>query len=77
MLLSGGHEGEIYCAKFHPEGNILASAGFDRTISRSIYIHFLPYDIFFYKNIYQKVSGMSMESVRIITPFAQYIREPF
>nr|ACO14933.1 WD repeat-containing protein 57 [Caligus clemensi] len=31
MLLSG-HEGEIYSAKFHPEGNVLASAGFDRQI---------------------------------------------
>lgn len=31
MLLSG-HGGEIYCAKFHPEGEILASAGFDRQI---------------------------------------------
>eukprot|EP00096_Caligus_rogercresseyi_P008873 TRINITY_DN2888_c0_g1_i1.p1 TRINITY_DN2888_c0_g1~~TRINITY_DN2888_c0_g1_i1.p1 ORF type:complete len:353 (+),score=90.06 TRINITY_DN2888_c0_g1_i1:45-1103(+) len=31
MLLSG-HEGEIYSAKFHPEGNILASSGFDRQI---------------------------------------------
>lgn len=31
MLLSG-HQGEIYTAKFHPEGNLLASAGFDRQI---------------------------------------------
>ena len=31
MLLSG-HSGEIYSAKFHPEGNVLASAGFDRQI---------------------------------------------
>merc|ERR1712029_786045 len=31
MLLSG-HQGEIYTAKFHPEGNVLASAGFDRQI---------------------------------------------
>jgi Prp8 binding protein len=27
-----GCEGEIYAAKFHPDGNILASAGFDRQI---------------------------------------------
>ena len=33
MLLSG-HSGEIYTAKFHPEGNILASAGFDRQICK-------------------------------------------
>ena len=31
MLLSG-HSGEIYASKFHPEGNILASGGFDRQI---------------------------------------------
>lgn len=31
MLLSG-HEGEVYCCKFHPNGNTLASAGFDRLI---------------------------------------------
>jgi Prp8 binding protein len=31
MLLSG-HQGEIYTAKFHPEGNVLVSAGFDRQI---------------------------------------------
>ena len=33
MLLSG-HSGEIYAAKFHPEGNVLASAGFDRQICK-------------------------------------------
>ena len=33
MLLSG-HSGEIYTAKFHPEGNVLASAGFDRQICK-------------------------------------------
>ena len=33
MLLSG-HSGEIYTAKFHPEGNILASGGFDRQICK-------------------------------------------
>eukprot|EP00095_Tigriopus_kingsejongensis_P001785 maker-scaffold225_size250570-snap-gene-1.16 protein:Tk01785 transcript:maker-scaffold225_size250570-snap-gene-1.16-mRNA-1 annotation:"wd repeat-containing protein 57" len=32
MLLSGSHQGEIFTAKFHPDGQILASAGFDRTI---------------------------------------------
>ena len=31
MLLSG-HEGEIYTSKFHPDGDFLASAGFDRQI---------------------------------------------
>ena len=31
MLLMG-HEGDIFCTKFHPDGEILVSAGFDRTI---------------------------------------------
>jgi len=31
MLLTG-HQGEIYSAKFHPEGQLIASAGFDRQI---------------------------------------------
>lgn len=31
MLLSG-HEGDIYSAKFHPEGNVLASAGAERQV---------------------------------------------
>ena len=31
MLLSG-HAGEVYAAKFHPGGNLLASAGFERQI---------------------------------------------
>ncbi|XP_018603419.1 U5 small nuclear ribonucleoprotein 40 kDa protein [Scleropages formosus] len=31
MLLSG-HEGEVYCCKFHPSGSALASAGYDRLI---------------------------------------------
>lgn len=31
MLLSG-QQGEIFCAKFHPDGQFLASAGFDRQL---------------------------------------------
>ncbi|CAL1287097.1 unnamed protein product [Larinioides sclopetarius] len=31
MLLSG-HQGEIFCGNFHPEGNFLASSGFERDI---------------------------------------------
>jgi Prp8 binding protein len=27
-----GHEGEIFCCKFSPDGNFIASAGFDRKI---------------------------------------------
>ena len=34
MLLSG-HEGDIYCTKFAPSGQFLASAGFDRLICAS------------------------------------------
>ena len=34
IMLLAGHSGEIYAAKFHPEGNVLASAGFDRQICK-------------------------------------------
>jgi Prp8 binding protein len=41
MLLTG-HEGEIYAAKFHPEGEFLASSGFERNICKySIILNFL------------------------------------
>ncbi|VDO71355.1 unnamed protein product [Onchocerca flexuosa] len=33
MLLSG-HDGEIYTAKFSPDGSCLASAGFDMTVCK-------------------------------------------
>ncbi|RWS29232.1 U5 small nuclear ribonucleoprotein 40 kDa protein-like protein [Leptotrombidium deliense] len=32
IMLLTGHQGEVYCAKFHPNGNTLASAGHDRLI---------------------------------------------
>ncbi|KAL3279186.1 hypothetical protein HHI36_016699 [Cryptolaemus montrouzieri] len=32
IMLLEGHEGEIFTIKFHPEGQYLASAGFDRKI---------------------------------------------
>lgn len=32
-LQLSGHEGEIYCAKFSPCGDFLASAGFDKIIN--------------------------------------------
>ncbi|KAK9885235.1 hypothetical protein WA026_010738 [Henosepilachna vigintioctopunctata] len=32
ILLLEGHEGEIFTVKFHPEGQYLASSGFDRKI---------------------------------------------
>ncbi|XP_032900883.1 U5 small nuclear ribonucleoprotein 40 kDa protein [Amblyraja radiata] len=32
IMLLTGHEGEVYCCKFHPNGSTLASAGFDRLI---------------------------------------------
>lgn len=34
MLLSG-HGGEIFAAKFHPDGTAIASAGFDRQICKN------------------------------------------
>ena len=35
IMLLTGHQGEIYTAKFHPEGNVIASAGFERNICKS------------------------------------------
>merc|ERR1712045_991678 len=32
IMLLTGHQGETYTAKFHPEGNVIASAGFERNI---------------------------------------------
>lgn len=32
IMLLTGHGGEVYTGKFHPEGSLLASAGFDRQI---------------------------------------------
>ncbi|XP_018668441.2 U5 small nuclear ribonucleoprotein 40 kDa protein-like [Ciona intestinalis] len=32
IMLLTGHEGEIYSSKFHPEGNMIASTGFERLI---------------------------------------------
>lgn len=32
IMLLTGHSGEIYSAKFHPEGQFLISSGFDRQI---------------------------------------------
>ncbi|MGH0137055.1 UNVERIFIED_CONTAM: hypothetical protein FKN15_028225 [Acipenser sinensis] len=32
IMLLCGHEGEVHCCKFHPNGATLASAGFDRLI---------------------------------------------
>lgn len=45
-----GHEGDIFATKFHPEGDYLASSGFDRKICmyNMIILH-LSY--FFYLNI--------------------------
>lgn len=34
IMLLEGHQGEIFTAKFHPEGKHLASAGFDRQICK-------------------------------------------
>ena len=32
IMLLTGHGGEVYTAKFHPRGNLLASAGVERQI---------------------------------------------
>lgn len=32
VMLLTGHDGEIYCGKFSPDGAILATTGFDRSI---------------------------------------------
>ena len=37
MLLTG-HEGDIFTGKFSPEGNILATSGFDRMICKLLKI---------------------------------------
>lgn len=37
MLLEG-HEGEIFTVDFHPEGQYLASSGFDRRICKFLYV---------------------------------------
>uniref|UniRef100_H2M7K1 U5 small nuclear ribonucleoprotein 40 kDa protein n=1 Tax=Oryzias latipes TaxID=8090 RepID=H2M7K1_ORYLA len=34
IMLMSGHEGEVYCCKFHPNGATLASSGFDRLICK-------------------------------------------
>ena len=34
IMLLTGHEGEIYTAKFSPDGQYVASAGFDRIIRK-------------------------------------------
>ena len=52
MLLSG-HSGEIYTAKFHPEGNILASAGFDRQICKRRLLDPGPADVSALSDLFQ------------------------
>lgn len=37
-MLMSGHEGEVYCCKFHPNGATLASSGFDRLICKILII---------------------------------------
>jgi len=44
MLLSG-HEGEVYCCKFHPNGATLASSGYDRLIRES-------HDFYYFRLLY-------------------------
>ena len=35
-----GHSGEVFCAKFDPNGNYIASGSMDRSIS--VFINFQP-----------------------------------
>ena len=34
IMLLTGHEGDIFCGKFSPDGQLFASAGFDRLICK-------------------------------------------
>lgn len=36
IMVLEGHQGEIHAVKFHPEGQYLASSGFDRQICKFI-----------------------------------------
>ena len=47
IMLLTGHQGEIYTAKFHPEGNVIASAGFERNICK----HKSSFRIFYFARI--------------------------
>lgn len=52
MLLSG-HEGDIYCTKFAPSGQFLASAGFDRLICEYLCCHRIHSELQTYKVLVQ------------------------
>ena len=41
IMLLTGHSGEIYTSKFHPEGQFLISAGFDRQICERNWFFFV------------------------------------
>lgn len=43
IMLLLGHEGDIFCGKFSPDGQILATSGFDRQICKiyTIYHFFI------------------------------------
>lgn len=40
MELSG-HSGEIFAAKFDPTGNLIASGGMDRSLSKQGIVHYV------------------------------------
>lgn len=40
MVLEG-HQGEIFSCEFHPEGEYIASTGFDRQICKFNYLPFV------------------------------------
>ena len=81
MLLTG-HQGEIYTAKFHPEGNVIASAGFERNICKSkIHVRKKKKKELLKSEIkildFLQSCGMFMESVKITTLLMQRTQEPF
>ena len=55
MLLSG-HEGDVFCTKFAPSGQFLASAGFDRLICT------LQFHCFDSVTLYKFVSSLTASS---------------
>lgn len=72
IMLLEGHQGDVFSLEFHPEGQYLASTGFDRQICIYIelYIKYIYIIIYFneYTNMFFisiQLFGMSMGNVKI------------
>ena len=53
IMMLTGHEGDIFTCKFSPDGQMLASSGFDRLICKYMCTHTLYLYIYIYiYNIY-------------------------